>query len=529
MTAGLWLAAVCCTAFPLGVYWPGELTYNSDPDRWTLIEERLADLQQHGVDIVWLTHLSVDDTRNFASRARAYGIDVVAAVGHLDGTHAEIRNNPLAGTQFQQDLLTWSPEPWPLAWGVGDEPSASEMLQMSAYVRRLRSAQPPQNLTFVVNNAGLDAAKAVAIDQRAVDCYPFTLPSAPGFPTTPWNAFRKVLRKNVELGGAVPWGIIQGFKVFDGYRRVTWEFPTPEQISWQAWAAVAEGNRGVFCFTYRGFPGWDALLDADDQPTAQWERLGDAYHDLAPLSAVWETLQFDPQGFAALQRSVPDSSFVSTFVDPAGGRYCAVVAGYETPGNWTGRLLLGPDVQKLRRVGAVADTPLRAVNGLLQADITLPAGQGALFALQTDPGDPPQTYVDDLLTDRYRLDSIAYANVVRTPDSLERAILSATINAPWPACHVDYDLDQLLGERTPTAVRVVTYDGWAQTPATQGVLLYGSNNRRSFTPLSTNQFEQATVFPYRYARLSISWSPASGSAYGYCSGFQFRQWQRRAP
>ena len=44
-----------------------------------------------------------------------------------------------------------------------------------------------------------------------------------------------------------------------------WVMPTPAQMSWQAWAAVAMGAKGIIYFTYAQIPQWVAT-DANPPP-----------------------------------------------------------------------------------------------------------------------------------------------------------------------------------------------------------------------------------------------------------------------
>jgi hypothetical protein len=49
-----------------------------------------------------------------------------------------------------------------------------------------------------------------------------------------------------------------------------WVMPTPAQVSWQAWAAVAMGAKGIIYFTYAQIPQWVATVDNPPPKKSSW-------------------------------------------------------------------------------------------------------------------------------------------------------------------------------------------------------------------------------------------------------------------
>ena len=559
--AGMSLAAAQAQEqpqIPLGVYWAGETTFREiedDAARWARIELALNDLAAHSVNAIWLTHLSTADTARFAELAALRGILLVASPNEISGNSATIRNGDHAAI-ISQALATWGDAPGPLAWGLGDEPKTEYMAEMAAYVASWHTYAPVEPVTTVVTWGDLQSASESGFDRLTCDVYPF---DTTGFTysTEPWNAWLSIARRNVRAH-PVPWMMGQCFQqptgnftadvegniVYLRGGRPTFLMPTPAQVSWQAWTAVAEGARGVFFFWYRGplitprawLPPWSVnsrspwgMTYPNGTATPQYEALGNAFAQIAALDPVLARLEPDPDGFAQLRRPSPDSRLVRVLRDSTTRRrYLLAVGGYEDIGLSNLTVQLGPNVQRLNRVSNGALVPLAANGDLLEAELSLPPGEGDLFLLTEDTTNEPIVYRDDFFTQKAAADCETIRNLRRFPSNLHDNIVSATNAAAWPNNYATYDLDDLVGPLPDGGVRVLSYRGHAQPPETRGVLWSTSHNGATYSNVSQNQFEQAVIIEPQYLRASISWTGSKNFLYGYLADFGIWQWPRGA-
>jgi len=530
---------------PLGVYWPGELTFQGDADRWSKIDSLLSDLQADGINTVWLTHLGSGDEARFSKLAAVHAIGLVASIAEIAGDECGVLfgaqgvrdpstgrcSSPAADPQGQYQALIegvlseWGDAPEPLAWGLGDEPLTINAPEFRTYVEAWKTWAPGARLTAVVTWKDWGVYSTMGFDALSQDVYPFFRASG-GYPTTPSQAYELLARKAVRTHPAA-WMMGQAFS------DEAWAFPSPEQVSWQAWSALASGARGFIAFSYRG-PGSCsaacALLDDSSGtplPTSQYEALAKAYRALGALSPILATAARDVPVFASIVRESRDSSLAVGLRDTNTGlHYVAVVAGYEKPGAVGIDLLLGPDITLLRRVSDGAAIPLSLSGGMRRAAITLEAGTGELYECTLDPANPPVVYFDDFSTDKFLVET-RFHNIARFDDLINGEVLSATRGDDWPKDYIQLDLDSKLGSLAAGGLRVLGYDGFVVSDS--GVRWYSSNDETAgFAAVSENRFESVVPVTQQYLKGSISWARASGFEYAFLSEMRLLQWKSRA-
>lgn len=562
---------------PLGVYWPGGFTFNYVPDRWQKVEEALDDLAKHNVNTVWLAHLTSAETAEFARRAAARNIYVVAALGELQGNVAEIRkgNHPplIANT-----LKAWDKAPLPIAWGLGDEPSSSYMDEMAAYVKAWKTHAPGEPVTAVVQGYDIfSAAQVGGFDILCSDVYPFHRSGILSpYGGEDWAGWLKMTR-NLVSQTQRPWMMGQAFQhpigPFEGDEQghVVYlpgsvqllTMPTPAQIKWQAWSAIAIGAKGIFYFVYR-FPikdnveaeRWAAssikgpplrerlnsrapigLVNDDGSSTPQYEAMGQTFGELQQVTRVLAPLKPSAGPEAWIAKSADKGTIANVLVHPTTNkRYLVVVAGYEGDDTQTITITLGPHITGLKSLLTGDEIRVDVAQPFRQATVTLPQAQGDVFECEIDEDNLPASYSDDFSTDKFARDSLngtgdgvqlfisGYGNWVAAADGQQRA----------NAAFLTYDLDALLGPLPSEGIRTLLYSEDIKPPKNRGVSWFVSRDGQRYNALSKNEFNRGIPFSGRYLKVELSQVASEGAdagystRYGYLKRLTFSQWKRPA-
>jgi hypothetical protein len=496
--------------FPLGVYWPGEFTFqdrNNESERWQLIERALDDLQSHQVNTVWLTHLPAAETARVAELAATRGIALVAACAELAGDVPHIRNSDHAQL-IAQTKAAWGDAPLPLAWGLGDEPAVEAMEEMGRY-RDAWTQRWPGEPTVVVCTAGqFPAAQRVGFPLVCADVYPF-FGRTGGYAAAPhqaWSLLTRRLVSGAEHGDepSAGWMMGQAFQepkgpftaddrdhvVYLADGEPHWVMPTPAQVTWQAWAGVAEGAQGVFFFVYRwptertagpvrqGRPSGSprGLVSAHGVPTPQYRALGEAYRELSVLGPLLRQLRPDPLGFAGLADSAAPSTRARWLRHAKSQeRYLLVVADYDQPADQPTEVWLGPEITRLQRISTdpsrpePRDTPLISENGLWKCSVILAPGTGCLLKAAEDPAQRPLVFATDFSDENALRQAISQDRLHMVEHSLFGSVLTAVDGqAGWTSAAV-FDLDRALAPLTKTGFRVLQYEGAVTGGENRGV------------------------------------------------------------
>jgi len=323
------MAPVPDVKIPLGVYWPGEFMLQKDGKLdWPANGAILDSLAAHHCNAVWLTHRSAAETAEFARHASKRGIRVIASLGELAGESPNARNGDHK-RQIESTLKAWGDAPAPVAWGLGDEPRASYMHEMASYTKAWAAAGQP--VTCVVMAGDIPSA-AMLLDQKylCTDIYPFFSPGDPNGPdnhaaSTGYylNGGRRAQRWSGSRG--IDWWMMpaifqeawgpreidpQGNIVYLPGGNAHFRMPTPAEVRWENWAALACGARGILHFslffrcgsdpnakplgpdlpfgvkekTNSGSPG--GILYDDGRPTPQYEALGESFARIAKVAEI---------------------------------------------------------------------------------------------------------------------------------------------------------------------------------------------------------------------------------------------------
>jgi hypothetical protein len=426
---------------PLGVYWPGEWMFRSANRQidWARNEPILESLAKHHCNAIWSTHLSAAEGAELARRAARRGIFIVASISEIAGDVSRVRNGD--AKRLVDDTLTkWGDAPSPIAWGLGDEPRTHYMQEMGRYSAVWAKTGRP--LTAVVMAVDIPAAASLMkLNFLCSDIYPFFSPGNPNGPSTMAESAAYVAqaghraqywsrKAGIEwwFMGAIfqePWGnreldehgnIVYAAGAAPGFR-----MPSPAEVQWETWAALAAGARGVFHFslffnvgaakdpnakrlawgfaekTNSGAPG--GMLYPDGRPTPQYEAMGESFAAIGKLAPVFkqiapvttadeELLAWHASGW------VPPGDIVQVFRSTANHAvpaYYAVVVNGEVAGKQAREIPVNLRDDVARVIDLRSEHPVSLIDRAIspwepifpsrQARIRLAPGDGTLLKL----------------------------------------------------------------------------------------------------------------------------------------------------
>lgn len=258
--------------------------------------ERRIDSMSRDANLIWWTNLPDDPARlaHVVRYARAKGIESVLGSGYWyagtwgdsgggeeprpvryarlqGGLPAEARVAWRVGL-FSQQFSTLSrlhralpADARPLAWSIADEPPPEAVPTLKRLAERCRAAGIPTTCVSVPEyHAAVIDGLGGTVPLIACDVYPFFEAGLPSNPPLGPAALERTVRTYRDViarsrrAGVTPILMTQGF----GYPGLFAQ-PTPAQVRWQSWAAIACGSPGAITFAH-GVP-W---VTADGAPAS---------------------------------------------------------------------------------------------------------------------------------------------------------------------------------------------------------------------------------------------------------------------
>lgn len=297
---------------PLGLYCVGETFQPGE------LEADLPAIAKNGGNAIYVTHKSAADTAIISRAAQPLGIRVVAALKELDGSVPWQRQRSAEQIEMLVDntLDAWGDAPGPLAWGMCDEPKTEWMSELRSYINSwCRVAGNP--VMTLPSWAHLESASEIGCEVQGHFLYPFRRDGTSGYGVSQHQAWLQSCADNVRLN-VEPWAFGQCFANRDVYR-----YPTPQEVAWQAYSAIAIGCRGFFGFCWDRNGGAEGRISLRcGEMWAQWSTLGSAFTRIAkfwPIINSATTAEWrQPVG--------PSGSVITRYTTP-NGRYVYVVAG----------------------------------------------------------------------------------------------------------------------------------------------------------------------------------------------------------
>lgn len=316
--------ALTAAVIPLGVYYPHGLVNSS------ALPADLELMQAHGFTSLWVKGFGVEETLDISRQAAQHGISVVAAIADLDigqkpGDSQSWKRRASYYDEWVRKVRNACEFSPPLAAiCLGDEPEDSLVADYRRYLETWWTVWPEHPpLTIVTTRWYLPAYYGLGFDVLTNDTYPFFAPGGPGYPDGPYQAWLRTCADNAANGPAYAMGQAFGHRVYTP--KTPLRMPTPAEVAWQAYSAIACGCRGQFKFVWSHKPGPEQFVSlAMPEMQAHLAALGVAYRRIAKWASVITSTAY--MGYVDLPES--SGSVLARFSGP-GGNYVLAVAGPE--------------------------------------------------------------------------------------------------------------------------------------------------------------------------------------------------------
>ncbi len=409
---------------PLGVYWPGEYSFNREPEevRWQKIDKVLDGLSEQNVNTIWITHLSTEVAAKLAKHAAKRNIALVASNLELAFENPKNREGDYLNLP-KETLEKWGDAPAPLAWGLGDEPAPAYTDKMAEYVSAWKVQKHPVTTVIMPVYVETEVPKLVGLNYLSVDIYPFFSDKNPNGPGTHPASVAYFIRESKKAQrvaaqmNAEFWAMPQIFQEPWGPREQDeegnivhlpgggphWRMPSPGEVRWQGWAAIACGSRAVIYFslffniglkpvdqplppeltyavkerTNSGSPG--GILYMDGRATPQYLAMGGLFKEIQPLAPIVTKMK-PTEPLATFENRRNPGDIVETFETADRKKYLIVVNGNVKE---EAELVLNvsKDLAEVRDLKADAKVRLHYKGAEKQVRVKLEAGGGTMLQL----------------------------------------------------------------------------------------------------------------------------------------------------
>ncbi len=365
------------------------------------------------------------EVSQFAAAAQQFGVMVINGSDGDFYLNSSQNNNAFIASALGILGTIWNgANPKPFAFSVGDEPPAADAKQLASYVTQAQAANLPVTTVLSPGTISTILGAVNTLTWVAFDRYPFFADPKSG--PTGNSSYSYFLDMAADIGTAYEegnpqvWAMGQAFQGVEGTYVINangtvtvaagsgleWVMPTPAQTSWQAWAAVAMGAKGIIYFIYAQIPQWVTTDEKAPPSGASW-----AYKQAYNTGSYPGLVSFPgytpgPQLLQLQNQTIPDIQSVQTILlashtlinsppnpkpvsfsgqqkpgdyinflgGPGGVTYAAIVSSPErTSGSIT--LSLNKTVESLVPLG---NAPPIKVSGH-SATVTLPPGGGAIY------------------------------------------------------------------------------------------------------------------------------------------------------
>ena len=322
--------------FPLGIWYEGGVgdardnVLPKDPAKAAAIyEKNFADIAAHGINLVVIPNSPPEHHKLVLDTAQKHGLKIILELGLDGGPFGDIIRNakPMDEKLVQETLenVLGPIKDHPALYRVQliDEPPAQGFADYGKIAAAMRKFNP-RTEPFCCLTGGSDGDKFLAeakSDVVAFDAYPFGPNAKPG-DIDALRGFAQVSAQFQKWGAknnANAWAVVQCHAITGQLR-----FPTAAELSAMTWAALAEGNHGVFWFLYQseavGQAMMDGLVDRDFKSRPLWDEVSELTGKIGPLTPILSDLR-DPK---ELKTDEP-MLLARTLSDSRGNHYVIVV------------------------------------------------------------------------------------------------------------------------------------------------------------------------------------------------------------
>jgi len=379
-------------------------------------------------NLVWTTdgpeYVSAEVSQ-FAAAAQQYGVMVInGSDGDFYLNSSQNSNAFITSALGILGPLWTGASPQPFAFGIADEPPAADAKQLASYVLQAQGAGLPVTTVLAPGTPATILGSVKTLPWVSFDRYPFF--SDPTSGPTGSSSYSYFLAMATDIGTAYKsgnpqvWAMGQAFQGVEGDYVINadgtvtvdagsgleWVMPTPAQASWQAWAAVAMGAKGIIYFTYSQIPQWVATVDNPPPKKSSWAYKTAYNTGSYPGLASFPAYVPGPQLLQLQTQTIPDIKSVETILlashtlinsppsptpvsfsgsklpgdyinylgGPNGALYVAIVS---SPQRTTGSITLSVN-KKVESLVPMGNAPA-LVDTRKGATLTLPPGGGAVY------------------------------------------------------------------------------------------------------------------------------------------------------
>jgi hypothetical protein len=374
--------------FPIGAWAPGDadmVAKEMGVDEWLVYQGVMEDFKRHHQNMIMWT--GPGEALKVCRLAEVMGLRLY----RQGPDFFSVNNDPAVRKQYWEriqrscrDILPRFRGYWGLlCWEITEEIPPEMVADLTPYYQLVNELDPEHPGVIVHNNAASAALDAKTNHPPVIcaDIYPILNRSDESIRSY-YKSLLTQLWKNADSCGAVAWTLPQSYQEgvrIEGESVLSRRHPTPIEMKWQAWCAVAHGCTGLILF------GWDyptpkdyaeglctSLKTPTGEDTPQWQAWGEVSAVMEKLAPTLLKLRHVDETFA---KASADLVQVHGFREREGqGRYViAVNDDFHQPQRFALAVEGGGGAQDVLTGKTWTAQQLR--------DLTLPAGEGMLLRL----------------------------------------------------------------------------------------------------------------------------------------------------
>jgi hypothetical protein len=287
-------------------------------------------------NLVWTTdgpeYVSAE-VSEFAAAAQQFGVMTInGSDGDFYLNSSQNSNSFIASALGTLNTLWNGANPKPFAFSVADEPPAADAKQLASYVLQAQADNLPVTTVLAPGTISTILGSVQTLPWVSFDRYPFFNDPTSG--PTGNSSYSYFLAMAQDIGTAYKhgnpqvWAMGQAFQGVEGKYEINsdgtvtvsagsgleWVMPTPAQVSWEAWAAVAMGAKGIIYFTYSQIPQWVDTVTKPPRAGSSWAYKTSHNTGSYPGLASFPAYTAGPQLLQLQNQTIPDIKSVQNIL-----------------------------------------------------------------------------------------------------------------------------------------------------------------------------------------------------------------------